>query len=666
MRFLSTAYLLLAITLIGLLSGCQGVRILNPEDIYSKEFLAKINGVNAIFKDGDKFGARSKLLAMNDNSLNADEKAKKYNLLGVIEFSQVNYEKAVEHFVTAKSNVRLDRTLMSQIRLNLASTYYKLSKYEFAFEEVKSTDVEFLPENEKPKYFQLKYVLAAQLGHPKEIVTSLVEIMGQEKTLTEVKNSKFKEALLDNYRKLADTERVYLLEKYRKPYPMVVAFLAEAEVEKRYYTGDKSGAKDVLKWLSSEYSQIPEVLAFIDNFQSRMDNFAKIKMSSVGVVLPFTEDHEKFSQKTLMGIETALSNPETNELNLQLHIEDNKYNPYIAREKVRELVQKHHISVIIGGLFPKTATDEYLEARKYGVMFISLSEIYVPREMKNHLLFELTGSIQSQLAVASKPEVMAKFGKKIGVFYPKSSRGESYVDEFWTLRDKDKISIVGIQGYDGELNDYREPVKKILGLKFPRERNEELQILKEVYKNEDKGSIRRVQTLAPILDFDWVFLPSIPPEAVQIISYFKYFDAMGVTFVGGPTWWTSKDLVNEQRKSFGKSIYFIGSDPKDINSKIYKDFKQRNNRSPGLLEVLGFEALALASNILEKTKPGSRDEFEGNIIKLQTVKGISGEFNLQDGVWIKELEIMKINRGNIEKVNLTFTPAANEQVGNES
>lgn len=669
MRYFSSfAFFLTLILALTCLQSCTGgMGILAPDKIYSPEFLAKIDGVYAIFKDGDHQGAKQKLLAMKDQDLTADEKAKKYNLLGAIEFSQVNYELAAEHFLFAKKSARVDRALIAQIGLNLASTYFKLNKFEFGFEEVKAIELKALGDKEQMKYHQLKFVLASNLGHPRDTVDSLIAILGELKSISEVKNSKNKETLLDNYRSLPDSERVYILENNKSKYPYVSAYLAQVEVEKRYYAGDKSGAKDVLDWLDNEFSQLPEVAVFTKSIKDRMDSFSKMKMSSIGVILPFSKQFERYSNKTLMGIETALSNPKTNDLNLELHVADNKNNPYVAREKVRELILKHHVSVIIGGLFPNTATDEYLEARKYGVVFISIFQVYVPREMKNHLLVELQGSIQSQLAALTKDDVISKFGRKVALFYPKSNRGSSYVDEIWNLRDKKKIDVTNIQNYSSDLKEFREPVRKILGLKFPRERSEELKILKEVYSNEGKQSIRRVQNLPPIVEFDWVFLPSIPNEALQIISFFKYFDAMsGVTFIGGPSWWTSKDLIDEQKNVFRKPIYFVGSDPKEIGDKISTDFKVRNDRLPGLLETLGFEALVLTSNILKSTKPDSRDQLEANLLQLKGLQGISGEFELVDGLWIKALEMLQIRSGKIEKVNLTQNTGLQENQADES
>ncbi|MGB0360870.1 MAG: GTPase Era, partial [Endozoicomonas sp.] len=48
------------------------------------------------------------------------------------------------------------------------------------------------------------------------------------------------------------------------------------------------------------------------------------------------------------------------------------YNLDSLDKMINDLIQKHHVSIIIGGLFPDTAKEEYLEAKKYGVLYVSL------------------------------------------------------------------------------------------------------------------------------------------------------------------------------------------------------------------------------------------------------------------------------------------------------
>src|SRR5690606_29042734 len=136
----------------------------------------------------------------------------------------------------------------------------------------------------------------------------------------------------------------------------------------------------------------------------------------------------------------------------------------------------------------------YLEARKYGVFFISLSPVFLDKELKSHLLIEVPGSVQSQIDSLISGKIIESFGPRVAIFYPNDEGGQSYINEMWRRHQTDKIELTSVHQFDKNIKDYREPVTRALGLKFTRERQEELEVWKEVYKLEGKSSIRRIQT----------------------------------------------------------------------------------------------------------------------------------------------------------------------------
>ena len=115
----------------------------------------------------------------------------------------------------------------------------------------------------------------------------------------------------------------------------------------------------------------------------------------------------------------------------------------------------------------------------------------------------------------------------------------------------------------------------LLGLKNNRERKEELKLWKDIY-SQSRRNVRIVNYLKPIIDFDWVFLPSYPHEAIQIIPTFHYYDVKKVKFIGGPSW-LSKKLLKE-RRNLG-SMIFVGDDPKDFDPKFKSLYISKNKRN---------------------------------------------------------------------------------------
>ena len=184
-----------------------------------------------------------------------------------------------------------------------------------------------------------------------------------------------------------------------------------------------------------------------------------------------------------------------------------------------------------------------------------------------------------------------------------------------------------------------------------RERKEEFEVWKDIYALEKKtSSIRRIQTLKPIVDFDWVFAPAYPKDAIQIIPTFSYFDAKKLKFIGGPSW-MSKSIVKEQR-NLGK-LFLVGDDPKDFDKSFGEDFKIRNNKSPRLIETLSFEAMNLSLAVIEGTKFEKREQLETRLVNLKTIKGVTGSWNLMEGIWMKEMDFWNVSRGKIQKYDIS-------------
>jgi outer membrane PBP1 activator LpoA protein len=652
-----TVQFLIYIIIASYLVACSGVRMLTPEEIYSPEFLKRIEGIHTIYKDGDKRGALDKLNAMNDLELSEAELAKKYNFIGIIFFSEQDYDTAIEKFELARAKARLDMNLQAQVNLNIASSYYKKSLLEKSFAYTDLVNVKALKEDETEKYFKLRLILAQQLEKPKDVVRSVIPLIGKTSVFKEIDEHQYKEVLLDNFRKLSASERVYLLEEFASKDNISSAYLAKEEALNRYYMADRPGAEDVLNWLNDKYGRNADVESFIKEFQFRIENYSKIDVGAIGVVLPLSGDKEVFGKRALAGIDSALNYEKNKALAAKVFTRDSKDNPAVAQKMINDLIQKHHVSIIIGGLFPNTSKDEYLEAKKYGVLYISLSSVNLPKEEKTHLLLEVPGSIQSQIAKVMNEDFLSRFGKRIAVIYPDNETGHSYVSEVWRKSQQGLVEIASIYSYEKNSKDFRDSVSRVLGLHYKRERKEELELWNEIFeaqKQVKRSSIRRIQTLKPVVDFDWVFVPAFPQDAIQILPVFSYFDAKKIKFVGGPSWMT-RSLIDEQ-KNLGQ-IFFVGDDPKDISQNFTNSFKERNRKGPGFIETMAFEALDISLNIIHGTKFTKREELESRLINIGEVKGITGSWKLKEGIWIKNMDFLRIHNKRINKYDISkLTP----------
>lgn len=636
------------LALLVVISACTHkpvVRTIDESQI-SKAAKLKLDEARALIKANQPKPAIAKLSELNDNNLSAVEKALKYNLKGVTLFNMGEVDKALLNFEVSEKYTPRDTQLYSQVQLNMASGHFKLNQFSELKDRLSKIDKKVLTDSEKKKYAQLSLAYGNKVENHPLIVSSSVILLGDVKTFSDIQNSNLYEPLKTSFGKLSQGQKINLLEEFDGSNNLAVAQLAQLEAEDRYLSGDKEGAKDVISWLRSEFGDNEEVNKFVREFDLRLENSSRISISDIGLVLPLTGEKSSFGQKALSGVDTGLKVLGLNE-NVKIHTKDTVDSPAQAAQAVLELIRENKVSFIIGGLFPESAKAEYLEARKYGVLYISLSQINLPKEEKNHHLIEVQGSIESQVETLLSDEMIKKFGPRIGVLFPDNEGGKAYVDEIWRKATQKELQVTSIASFPKNTHDYRDAAQLFLGLKYPRERSEELKILDDVYSLE-KTSIRRVQTLPPVLDFDWVFLATYPHEAAQLIPTLGYYDANRIKVVGGPSW-VSKSMVKEQ-KNLG-TLYFVGDDPKDINQEMLNKFQEIYGKPASLIEVIALDAMKIGAEALRISgEVDSRDDFDSKLKSKGQLKGLTTEWDFKDGVWLKRMNAMTITRGEIVKL----------------
>jgi hypothetical protein len=637
------------ICLLVMISACSGMQTPQKpidESEVSAEVRMKLDQARDLIRANQPKPAIGKLSELNDNNLSPLEKALKYNLKGVTLFNMGEVHKSILNFQVAEKYTPKDTQLFSQVQLNMASGHYMLNEYNELKSRLGQIQTQSLTPAELKKFAQLELAYGNKFKNDVMIVTASANLLSDAKNFSEVQGSNLYSPMKESYEKLSSSDRISILEKFNGTTNLAIAYLGRSEIENRLVSGDKSGASDIVSWLRSQYVGNEEVNLFLKEYDLRVSNSARISSSNIGLVLPLTGEKASFGQKALAGVDTGLKVMGLAK-DIKVHTKDSLDLPARGAEAVLELIREDKVSMIIGGLFPESATAEYLEARKFGVLYISLSQINLPKEEKNHHLIEVQGSIESQVATLLSDEMVNKFGPRIGVIYPENEGGKAYLEEIWRKSSQKNLLVTSIAGFPKNSHDYRDSAQLFLGLKYPRERSEELKILEDVYEYE-RSSIRRVQTLPPVIDFDWVFIASYPHEATQIIPTLGYYDANRIKVVGGPSW-VSNSMVKEQ-KNLG-TLYFVGDDPKDINHEMLTKFQELYGKPASFIEILGLDAMKIGSEALNLTgNVGSRDDFDARLKSAGKLKGLTTEWEFKEGVWLKKMNSMTITRGEIVKL----------------
>jgi outer membrane PBP1 activator LpoA protein len=654
---MKSTFLFLALFLI---TSCSGVSVLKPDrkvadnldtsSLYKQEFLQKINLIKDKIKLGKVDIALKDISSLDEKNLNASELSTKRNLTGVIYFQQKKFDLAIKQFELALSTAKDDPLLEAQVLLNLGSSYYKTNQNEKAYSTLSKCNFKNLQDTEAKKYHLLFALLSQQLGKQEQSIGSLIRSLSDKRRISELtSDSKYLEAetIFSN---ITDSEKVRLLEDFDNDNNLAVAYLFFKEAEKAYKADNKSKMEDYSEWILKRYSNFPEIVSLVGSLGSRSSNDQKkVDFKLIGIILPLSGDSKGLGERALSGIEIALNSiakTDATESGFKLEMKDSKGSAANGAFAVKELVEQSNVSVIIGGLNSSEATKEYLEAKKHGALFISLSKVLLPKEEKNHLLIEIPGSIESQLSHLFKEETLSKLGNRPALLYPKTEIGEAYANEFWRMSKKLNLDVTGLISFDPAQTDFRDPVKNILGIKFEREREDELAIVNDIVTLESKKNIKRLQNLQPQIDFDWIFVPALPRETVQILPNFNFFDAFNLKYVGVPSW-RSELMLNEGYR-YG-NVLFIDEKANETENEFTKKYLEKFNKHPNFVETISYDSLKVYLNFInDHSDLSTRQDLDLALAKKELLSTDNSSWRLVDDVWIKDMSSFRIKREGFE------------------
>lgn len=639
-------------------TSCAGVKMITPErkvaenvdtsKLYQQSFLQKINAIKEKVRLGKAEAALKDLAGMNEEGLNMAERATRKNLIGVINFSKKNYEIAAKNFEEAGAIAKEDPGLEAQVLLNLGSSYYKLNQNEKALATLSQANYKNLQDNEAKKFHQLYALLSQQLGKKEQGLSALIRSLEDKKTIADVKAESRYSQIEEQFSKLSESERVRLLEEFDQEKNLVVPYLAYREAEIAFRSGDQDKVKDFTAWIEARYADNNEIMNLVKGLGVRnLNNSVKIDMRTIGVALPITGELKSLGERAMAGIDIALEDLSADpNKKYKLEIKDTKGNAATGAFAVRDLIEQNNVAAVIGGLNSQEATKEYQEARKYGVLYISLSKVLLPKEEKNHLLIEIPGSIESQVSHLFSEAMIKKIGSRPAIMYPKTEIGEAYANEFWRQSKKHNLDVTGLISFETNTTDYRDPVKNILGIKFTREREEEQALVNDIASLESKKSIKRLQNLQPQIDFDWVFVPALPREVVQILPNFNYFDAFNLNYVGVPSW-RSELMLNEGYR-YG-NVYFMDETINNGETNFTQKFFQKFRKQPNIVETIAYDSLKILSDVIESEPTmQSRQDLDVALARKAQLKSESGQWSLTDDIWLKDMSTFRIRREGIE------------------
>ena len=472
------------------------------------------------------------LKEIDENELSPNEVSLKRYLLGRFYVGLNDIEKAIFNFELALSGAGDDLILKSQAYLGLSMGYFKIGIYERALESLVKVNEEHLSQIEKVNSYNIGYQISKAFQNQELYEKSLVGLVSMLGEGDFKSDSNYRELFsLLSAKSLSDQRDFTEILISKKNIPL--KHIALNLIENFIYSGRSLEATELLSLIEVQENS-EELINIINQLKSRLVDDRKVNSRKLGIILPLSGKYKKYGIQALYGVQSAYDYLLKNK-GYELKIRDSKSSPVVASFYAKELFEKEKVGMIVGGLSSGEAKSIFLEVKNKQIPFLSLAQVFLPREKKDRFLIELLPSIESEVNELTSEENIERLGKNGSIIFPLDEAGEIYFNELFKM-SSNRFKLVDAINFDPKEGDFRDPVKKLLKLKYIKLREDEYNLMKKYYDSEENVSVRRVQTLSPKIDFDWVFLPIRPLEAIQLLPGFNYYDAFNTLMIGPSTW----------------------------------------------------------------------------------------------------------------------------------
>lgn len=521
------------------------------------------------------------------------------------------------------------------------------------------------------RYLQLSTTAGTELTEIRVLRRELFSQLGQraesvKETLWLADNAEpphlrvqFRQAVLTSVEGVTQPDA--LRELYRNhPWPEVRLQAATRLGRLHYEQGDLSEART---WLERGQALVvqnkPEHREYQQQIQYYLDQIEvrrRVRADTVGLVIPLSGRYSAVGQKTLRGVQLALGLFSGDASPLRLAVIDSEASAEVARRAVERLVQEDNAIAIIGGLTSKTALAEARKAQELGVPFVALSQVGGVTDVGE---FVFRGAISTQsLAQAVLQHAVEKEGvKRLAILYPRDNYGQELAQIMFQLALNRGLSIRALNSYDPRETDFKDSVRRMVGLAFPEDRADEYRLhLKDWQeKNPKKSKQPPEDLLPPVVDFDAIFIPDGTKAVGQIAPTLLYFGVKNVRVLG-TNLLNSADLVRRGQKSVEGALFvdaLMEGDESFKMSPFGLEFSTVFEEPPGLFELLGYDAAVVIRKALAQGQT-SRVGVKDSMTAARNLPGGFGEISVSPEREVQRpLKVLTVQSGLIREALAT-------------
>jgi ABC-type branched-subunit amino acid transport system substrate-binding protein len=362
---------------------------------------------------------------------------------------------------------------------------------------------------------------------------------------------------------------------------------------------------------------------------------------TIGCLLPLSGPYRKYGNRAMKGIELALSQFNSKATNPSIHllIKDTGGNPDKAILAMHDL-QNDQVAATIGPII--TAEAVATEAQHSGIPMITITQKENITEISDNIFRNfITPEMQVKAVVSYAAEVLEV--KNFAVLYPEEKYGTHFMNLFWDEVLKYGGKIVGSEAYNPSHTDFKDPIKKLVGLYY--EVPDDLKEKPDIEKIDTEKLKDENEEPEPVVDFEAIFIPDAPNKVGLIIPQLAFHDIEDV-YLLGTNLWHSKKLVDMTKEYIQRAIipdgFFSESTSVRVRDFVEK-FEKTYGEKPGFIEAIAYDTSMILYQILSRPDVRSRNAIKNELMHLKDFQGVTGLTSFTDkGDVKKELSLLRI------------------------
>ncbi|MCJ7500854.1 penicillin-binding protein activator [bacterium] len=430
-----------------------------------------------------------------------------------------------------------------------------------------------------------------------------------------------------------------------EPYAHIAMVRLEKDIEKGYQAEAMEGLMDLLVHYPG---QIPE--EWTQNIYAGLRDHLLVQTNTVGAVLPLSGRFAVYGQKALQGIQAALgflgSPTDTQSATeFRLLVKDSGADPVQAAQAVRDLSENHQVISIIGPIFSRTTRAAAEAAEESGTPIISLSpDPEIPALGKNVFRRSLLDSQQITTLVRLLNDRLMM--NRFAFLYPDSPYGREMMNLFWDEVDKRGGEIVAAESFPPGQTDFGPQIRAMVGLN--RKMTQEELALKEAGVDVE---------LAPIIDFDALFIPADYQTVGLLAPQLAYYDVNEVLLVGSDGW-NSPWLV-ELGEHYVEGALFTGGFVQDLENPEIREMSEKYwltfGEDPQGLAVQAYDAARIIRAGIESGMVRNRSTMREYLMNLADFPSAEGLLTTdENGDILQKPYLLTVVDGKIQRFEIEF------------